>query len=217
MHFSSPILLIAAGLFLVAAPAHGQIRDTEGSATLLAMKCSASSGFSASGYEEYSRRLARTIGVLSGEQQRRVFGYLPTPVEAGTVREPDESPTGTTETGSVVATEPPARTAENTTAGNPGSTSPAAADDTKESNPGGNTVSTPGLIEQVVNTTNNVITTGSDALAPTVESTTGIDLGSTTTAVTDTTSQVGSNVDKTMQEYWDSIIQWFQYMQSRQR
>lgn len=217
MHFSSPILLIAAGLFLVAAPAHGQIRDTEGSATLLAMNCSASSGFSASGYEEYSRRLARTIGVLSGEQQRRVFGYLPTPVETTTATPTTEPTNTTTDSGGIASTPRPAPTTENSTAGTPGSSTPAPTSGTEDSTNVGNTGTNPGIVEQVVNTTNNIVTTGSNALAPTVESTTGIDLGSTTAAVTDTTSQTGSNIDRTLQEYWNSIIQWFQSMQSRQR
>lgn len=215
MHFSSPLLLITAGLFLIAAPVHGQIRDTEGSANLLAMKCSASSGFSAAGYEEYSRRLARTIGVLTGEQQRRVFGYLPTPIESTTAA-PASQPTNTsTDSGGIASTPRPAPTAENSTAGTPGSSTPATTTATEESTTVGN--SSPGIVEQVVNTTNNIVTTGSNALAPTVESTTGIDLGSTTAAVTDTTSQTGSNSDRTFQEYWNSIIQWFQSMQSRQR
>lgn len=63
-------------------PLSAQIRENEASVAALAVQCSISSGFSADDYEDYCRRLAKTLGMLSGEQQTRVFGYLPQPVAA---------------------------------------------------------------------------------------------------------------------------------------
>lgn len=63
-------------------PLCAQIRENEASVAALAVQCSISSGFSAADYEDYCRRLAKTLGMLSGEQQTRVFGYLPQPVAA---------------------------------------------------------------------------------------------------------------------------------------
>jgi hypothetical protein len=89
-----------------------QIRDNESSANALAIQCAVSSGFSAEDYEEYCRRLAKTIGMLSSAQQTRVFGYLPMAGSGGaeSVEAPVESETltsapkvGSTETIGVVA------------------------------------------------------------------------------------------------------------------
>lgn len=70
---------IILGLFLAVQTAtlSAQIRDNESSASALAIQCAVSSGFSAEDYEEYCRRLAKTIGMLTSAQQTRVFGFLP--------------------------------------------------------------------------------------------------------------------------------------------
>lgn len=59
--------------------AHAQIRDDESSQAVLAVQCAVSSGFSASEFEEYSRKLAKTLSLLTSSQQKKVFGYLPQP------------------------------------------------------------------------------------------------------------------------------------------
>lgn len=61
---------------------HAQIRDDESSQSVLAVQCAVSSGFSASEFEDYSRRLAKTLSLLTSNQQRKVFGYLPQPALA---------------------------------------------------------------------------------------------------------------------------------------
>ncbi|MCB1203806.1 MAG: hypothetical protein KDN18_06080 [Verrucomicrobiae bacterium] len=63
-------------------PASAQISENDASVAALAVQCAMSSGYSPEDYEEYCRRLAKTLGMLSGEQQTRVFGYLPQPVAA---------------------------------------------------------------------------------------------------------------------------------------
>jgi hypothetical protein len=70
---------IILGLFLPVqiATLSAQIRDNESSANALAIQCAVSSVFSAEDYEEYCRRLAKTIGMLDSAQQKRVFGFLP--------------------------------------------------------------------------------------------------------------------------------------------
>lgn len=80
------LVTVSLGILLLAAtlsPVTAQIRENDASVTALAVQCSISSGYSADDYEEYCRRLAKTLGMLSGEQQTRVFGYLPQPVAAG--------------------------------------------------------------------------------------------------------------------------------------
>lgn len=81
------------------APSLGaQIRDNESSANALAIQCAVSSGFSALDYEDYCRRLAKTIGKLNSEQQTRVFGYLPMP--GGSSRSEDDAVPATNSTNS---------------------------------------------------------------------------------------------------------------------
>lgn len=63
----------------VVSSASAQIRDDESSQTVLAVQCAVSSGFSASEFEDYSRRLAKTLSLLTSNQQKKVFGYLPQP------------------------------------------------------------------------------------------------------------------------------------------
>ena len=65
------------GLLIPAANA--QITDDDTSATMLAFQCAVSSGNSASGYEGYGRSLAKTLALMSAEQQERIFGYTPQP------------------------------------------------------------------------------------------------------------------------------------------
>tara|TARA_R110002096_G_scaffold35629_12_gene100344 strand:+ start:361 stop:852 length:492 start_codon:yes stop_codon:yes gene_type:complete len=67
-------------LAAISGTAQAQIRDNETSQSLLAVQCSLSSGFPASNYEEYCRKLAKTVGILDSGQQERVFGYVPDPI-----------------------------------------------------------------------------------------------------------------------------------------
>jgi uncharacterized protein (DUF58 family) len=71
------ILLLGMATFPVAS--HAQIANNDASMYVLAVQCAVSSGFSASEYEDYGRRLAKTLSLLSSAQQTRVFGYLPMP------------------------------------------------------------------------------------------------------------------------------------------
>lgn len=74
--------VLAFGILANPQVSHAQIRDNEASQSVLAVQCAVSSGFSASDYEDYCRRLAKTLSLLSSEQQTRVFGYLPMPAAA---------------------------------------------------------------------------------------------------------------------------------------
>lgn len=79
-------LFLCISAILLAGPlssARAQIRDNESSRAILAIHCAASSGFSAEDFEDYSRRLAKTIGMLNPQQQTRVFGFLPNPGGGG--------------------------------------------------------------------------------------------------------------------------------------
>ena len=73
------INLLAFGtvLFLFESPLFAQIGENEYSVSVIAMQCAVSSGYSASDFDDYSRRLAKTLSLLSPDQQKRVFGYLP--------------------------------------------------------------------------------------------------------------------------------------------
>lgn len=73
------VSLLAFALLAAPATSFSQIRDNEASQSVLAVQCAVSSGFSARDYEDYCRRLAKTLALLSSEQQTRVFGYLPMP------------------------------------------------------------------------------------------------------------------------------------------
>lgn len=70
---------LGAVAFLFVAPLSAQISESDSSLNLLAMQCSMSSGFSSADFDDYSRRLAKTLALLSPAQQTRVFGYLPQP------------------------------------------------------------------------------------------------------------------------------------------
>lgn len=72
-------LLLLLLLSCFAGTASSQIRDDESSQVVLAVQCAVSSGYSASDFEDYSRRLAKTLSLLTSTQQRKVFGYLPQP------------------------------------------------------------------------------------------------------------------------------------------
>ncbi len=69
----------------IAGSASAQIRDDESSQAVLAVQCAVSSGFSASDFEDYSRRLAKTLSLLTSSQQRKVFGYLPQPAAVSSI------------------------------------------------------------------------------------------------------------------------------------
>lgn len=71
--------LFLMGAMAFPAAADAQIADNDASISVLAVQCAVSSGFSASEYEDYCRRLAKTLSLLSSDQQTRVFGYLPMP------------------------------------------------------------------------------------------------------------------------------------------
>ena len=58
---------------------NAQISNDEASISNLAVQCALSSGYPASNFQAYSQGLAKTLAPLSGEQQIRVFGYLPQP------------------------------------------------------------------------------------------------------------------------------------------
>lgn len=73
------VFVLAFGLVATPGISFSQIRDNEASQSVLAVQCAMSSGFSARDYEDYCRRLAKTLSLLSSEQQTRVFGYLPMP------------------------------------------------------------------------------------------------------------------------------------------
>lgn len=72
-------LLALGGVFLINSSLQGQISESEQSVNVLAVQCSVSSGFSRADFDDYSRRLAKTLALLSPAQQTRVFGYLPQP------------------------------------------------------------------------------------------------------------------------------------------
>jgi hypothetical protein len=84
-------------LFLPGTPLLAQISDSEPSVNVLAVQCAVSSGYSPADFDDYSRRLAKTLALLSPTQQTRVFGYLPQPNGAmkGSLRPsaPASSPT----------------------------------------------------------------------------------------------------------------------------
>lgn len=206
-------VLIGIGLLAIAAPAKGQIRDTQGSVALLAMNCSASSGYAASNYEEYCSRLAKTLGVLSGEQQRRVFGYLPTPAGGSIAEEPDSGDASgqTPVTSSPVTGSPTTEsTASAGTSGNNGTTNSGEGVGNSTSSNGSK-----GLIEQIVDTANTTVTNTSDTAAPVVDALTGIDLSPTTQALTNATQSAGSSGSSGLQDFWNSVISFFQALQKR--
>ncbi len=74
-----------AGLVATSISSQAQISDDAPSQSLLAVQCSVSSGFPASNYGEYCRKLSKTVGLLSPGQQERVFGYVPQPYGYDTV------------------------------------------------------------------------------------------------------------------------------------
>lgn len=67
-----------------------QITDDESSKNFLAIHCAVSGGRSAHDFEEYGRKLAKTIGLLSPSQQKNVFGYIPQPADIPVI--PDYNP-----------------------------------------------------------------------------------------------------------------------------
>lgn len=67
-----------------------QITDDESSKNFLAIHCAVSGGRSAHDFEEYGRKLAKTIGLLSPSQQKNVFGYIPQPADTPVI--PDYNP-----------------------------------------------------------------------------------------------------------------------------
>lgn len=74
--------LFALAAFVIAGPlaVDAQIRDDEQSTNYLAVQCAMSSGRNAADFEEYGRKLAKTVAFLSPGQQARVFGYVPQPI-----------------------------------------------------------------------------------------------------------------------------------------
>lgn len=96
-----------------------QIADNDASMNVLAVQCAVSSGFSADEYEDYCRRLAKTLSLLSSAQQTRVFGYLPMPGAAslGDSGPETSAATGSTESSNQRSAETGARTENSPTTG----------------------------------------------------------------------------------------------------
>lgn len=209
-------LTLGIGLLAFAAPLRAQISETEGSVALLAMNCSASSGYAASNYQEYCTRLARTLGVLSGEQQRRVFGYIPRPASVANAAdsESDDSVEQTPGT-NIPGTSNPV-TESNASAGTPGTSGNSTLGE-KAGDLGNSTSSngSKGLIEQILGTANTAVTDTSNTVAPGVDGLTGIDPGSTTESLTKKTQSATSAGSKSLQDFWNSIISFFQALQAR--
>jgi len=73
------ISLVLTLALLCSHTARAQIKNDESSISILAIQCAMSSGFPAAGFADYSTGLAKTLSLLSGDQQERVFGYIPQP------------------------------------------------------------------------------------------------------------------------------------------
>ncbi|MEM7601890.1 MAG: hypothetical protein AAF357_10810 [Verrucomicrobiota bacterium] len=89
-----------------------QIRDDESSTSYLATQCAVSAGGDAANYEEYSRRLAKTVALLSPGQQERVFGFVPQPI---TFARPEDSAQSSNGYGSYAGTPTVPEETESTT------------------------------------------------------------------------------------------------------
>jgi len=99
-------LLFFLVLSCTAESANAQIRDDESSKVVLAVQCAVSSGYSASDFDDYSRRLAKTLSLLTSSQQKKVFGYLPQPAAVSS-NDADTTPISVSpERGSVKNTDP---------------------------------------------------------------------------------------------------------------
>jgi len=130
-----------------------QIRDDEESTNYLAVQCAMSSGGDAGSFEEYGRRLAKTVALLSPGQQKRVFGFVPQPITfaipaassqshsgfaggAGSATEPETAAAG--EAGSVVGNTEPSS----------GDSTPVSATSAPEPEVGNSTLATPVAVEE---------------------------------------------------------------------
>jgi len=91
------LYLLLLGTLAIPVASDAQIADNDASISVLAVQCAVSSGFSAGEYEDYCRRLAKTLSMLSSAQQTRVFGYLPMP---GAASLGDSTPETSAATGS---------------------------------------------------------------------------------------------------------------------
>ena len=74
-------ILLAVSLTVVAGSrAHAQIGEDDSSVNYLAIQIGASAGIAAENYQQYARKLAKTMSHLNSGQQARVFGFVPKPV-----------------------------------------------------------------------------------------------------------------------------------------
>ncbi|HRQ88725.1 MAG TPA: hypothetical protein PLA50_07995 [Bacteroidia bacterium] len=141
-----PLLLSLLALLWCQGWAEAQIRDNESSIAALAIQCAISSGYSAEGFMDYSGGLAKTLSQLSGEQQARVFGFVP----SATSGRPSYDPNSSSSPSPVVSPEstapassPPAQAPVNETpASNP--PAPLNGDGSGPSNPGSNSAGSSG-------------------------------------------------------------------------
>jgi len=165
--------LLALGVFLLGMPSHSQaqIRDNDSSMIALAVQCSVSSGYSAEEYQDYCRRLAKTLSLLSSAQQTRVFGYLPMPSGSASKEETTPSP--------AVSTTPAGTTGANSAVGNESS---------------GSASTDPGLAVRLVRDLNNAID-GTSTSAPVVAGSTEVDLTGGATPLTNLTEQIATAVE----------------------
>lgn len=85
---------------------NAQVSADEASKDFLALHCAKSAGSTQEQFREYGRKLSLTLAALGPEQQRRVFGYLPTPgvVSSGPVPPVEDS--NSEEAGKEVSTAP---------------------------------------------------------------------------------------------------------------
>lgn len=222
------------GLVLGAAsPTDAQIRENDSSVATLAIHCAVSSGYSPQGYEDYCRRLAKTLSLLSGPQQTRVFGYLPMtsgslgndtpsnnpsspaprPSESGTTGNQPTGDTGTTDPEENTSETPGNTTNEDGTTGNPTSNQgPTAYGNGGTSNPVGN--SNPGFLVDLVKELNHFIDGTAETAAPIIGGIVPSDgngtAGDGTTASTDPLAQTtsGNRGTGSKPSPWDALLGW---------
>ncbi|MDF1657255.1 MAG: hypothetical protein P1U58_06555 [Verrucomicrobiales bacterium] len=117
MNFRFPLLVTALLIFSgSASDLAAQIRDDEQSTNYLAVQCAMSSGGDSASYEEYGRKLAKTVALLSAGQQERVFGYVPRPITFARPEDPEQS---NGEYGGMAANTPESDSQSASTAGSP--------------------------------------------------------------------------------------------------
>lgn len=234
------LYLILFSALAVPAASDAQIADNEASVSVLAVQCAVSSGFSASEYEEYCRRLAKTLSLLSSDQQTRVFGYLPMPGAAslgrsepgvnstsgstGSSKEvpdrsnslPDSGPTsGSNEVGAKETSQTSTPTQSNSLLDMVGRFN--SIFDGTASNSNGSTAETPLVSAELgasVGSTTSTATASTDpGTSSVVSTTTSSPLASATTQVTSptaTTSGTSGTQASKTSSGWSSLMAWFE-------